>query len=225
MDIIIIIILIICCCCCCIILGGGGYYYISTQSVIKPSNNTSVQTSKDNTSEPTSNNNRPTTTSIPTTTTIAPTTTTMAPTTTTKAPIPNNWIFKYNKGVYTGTSVPTKEALSDGVWNRQDSVWGSIAGVGDYIEADFGNVKNVSSIIVGPIDASYGGWGWTYLNGATLQYSTDGNNWTKITDSINQTNISLMTISYLVNISARYVRIIYLDRGPWHLGVGTFYFT
>jgi hypothetical protein len=218
-DTIIIILLICCCCCCfCIISGGGGYYYTTTQSVITPSNNTS---------EPTSNNNRPTTTSIPTTTTSIPTTTTMAPTTTTKAPIPNNWIFKYkgNGIVYGNTSVPTKEALSDGVWNRQDSVWGSLHDIGNYIEADFGNVKTVNSIIVGPIDVSYGGWGWDYLNGATLQYSTDGNNWINITDSINQTNTSLMTISYLVNISARYVRIIYLDNRLWYLGVGTFYFT
>ena len=135
----------------------------------------------------------------------------------------NKWTFKYNGGVYTNTSAPTQESLSDGVWNRQDSVWGSTMIVNNFIEADFGSVKNVSSIIVGPIDPGFGGWGWTYLNGAALQYSINGNNWTNITN-ISQSDTTLTTITYTVNISARYVRIIYLDSKSRYLGIGTFYF-
>jgi hypothetical protein len=210
-----------------------------TTTTIRPITTTMMPTT---TMRPITTTMMPTTTMRPTTTTMMPTTTTMIPTkttmiptttmrpttmmpaTTTMMPITNNWTFKYNKGVYAQTSVPTQESLSDGIWNKQDSVWGSLAGIGNYIEADFGNVKNVSSIIVGPIDARYGGWGWNYLNGAALQYSTDGTNWTDIIKNINQTNTSLMTITYSVNISARYVRIIYLDKQNRYLGVGTFYF-
>jgi len=98
MDTIIIIILIICCCCCFIISGGGGYYYITTQSEIKPSNNTSAPTSKDNTSVPTS---------IPITT---PTTTKSIPITT---PIPMLYPFKTHTFTTADKSGPTGPTLNE----------------------------------------------------------------------------------------------------------------
>jgi hypothetical protein len=143
-----------------------------------------------------------------------------------------NWKITTYNGIYSGTSKPTQNALTDGIWDRADSVWGSVHGLGNYIEVDFGNIKNVNQIIVGPIAPHYGGWGWNYLNGAALQHSVNGSVWTTIIPNINQPNTSLMTISYNTNISTRYVRIIYLNGtgngfggGAGWLGIGTFNFT
>jgi hypothetical protein len=137
-------------------------------------------------------------------------------------PVWVNWTFTYSPGVYPGTSVPTQQLLSDGS-NSQSSGWGSTVGVNPHIMADFGSVKNISGIIIGPMNDN--GWNWTNLNGAALQYSTDGYMWPNITSSINQTDTSLQTITYSQSVSARYVRIIYLDGNTRYLGVGTFNFT
>jgi hypothetical protein len=134
---------------------------------------------------------------------------------------PTSWVFSYNLGIYPGTSAPTQSGLRDGAANSATSTWGSNIGYNNFLTADFGSVKTVSSITIGPIDAAYGGWGWSYLNGALLQYSTDNINWTNLT-TINAATI-LRTTSYTVNINARYIRVI---MAPYNwLGVGEFYFS
>jgi hypothetical protein len=133
----------------------------------------------------------------------------------------HTWTFSYSE-VYPGASVPTQQLLSDSS-TIQSSGWASIFTVNPYIQADFGSVKTVTSIIVGPI--TDGGWQWSNLNTAALQYSSDGSNWSDVTSSINQTNTSLTTITYSNSISARYVRIMYLDNNARYLGVSTFHFT
>jgi hypothetical protein len=103
--------------------------------------------------------------------------------------------------VFTGTSAPTQQLLSDSndsEWN--DSGWGS---------------QTVSP---------FSSWNWTYLNGAALQYSNDGTNWSNVISSI-QANTSLPTATYSTSISARYVRIIYLHPYAYNLGISTFKFT
>jgi hypothetical protein len=133
---------------------------------------------------------------------------------------PTTWIFSYNLGIYHGTSAPTQSGLRDGAANSVTSIWGSNIGYNNFLTADFGSVKTVSSITIGPIDAA-SGWGWTYLNGAILQYSTDNINWTNLT-TINAAT-TLKTTSYTININARYIRVI-MTSYHW-LGVGEFYFS
>jgi hypothetical protein len=131
------------------------------------------------------------------------------------------WTFTYFSGVYAGTSVPTQQLLSDGS-NSQSSGWGSLPVNNPYIQADFGSAKTISSIIVGPINEY--GWDWSTLNGAALQVSSDGTNWSNVISSI-QADTSLPTKTYSQSVSTRYVRIIYLDSNTRYLSIGTFNFT
>jgi surface protein len=134
---------------------------------------------------------------------------------------PFGWSFTYYSGVFTGTSAPTQQLLSDDP--NVNTGWGSNLGTNPYIQADFGSVKTTTSITVGPRPS----WGWSYLNGADVQYSSDGSDWQTVTSNINPTNNQgLSIITYTTSISARYVRIIRLNSGSSGLlGVGTFYFT
>jgi surface protein len=134
---------------------------------------------------------------------------------------PFGWSFTYYSGVFTGTSAPTQQLLSDSndsEWN--DSGWGSQTVTNPYIQADFRSAKTITSITIGPFSS----WNWTYLNGAALQYSNDGTNWSNVISSI-QANTSLPTATYSTSISARYVRIIYLHSYAYNLGISTFKFT
>ena len=134
---------------------------------------------------------------------------------------PFGWSFTYYSGVYAGTSIPTQQLLSDGSdLELNNSGWGSQAVTNPYIQADFRTAKTITSITIGPFST----WNWTYLNGATLQYSNDGANWSDIISSI-QANTSLPTTTYSTNIYARYVRIIYLYAFDYYLGISTFKFT
>ena len=134
---------------------------------------------------------------------------------------PFGWSFTYYSGVYAGTSIPTQQLLSDSndsEWNN--SGWGSQSVTNPYIQADFRSAKTITSITIGPFSS----WNWTYLNGAALQYSNDGTNWSNVISSI-QANTSLPTATYSTSISARYVRIIYLYTFDYYLGISTFKFT
>jgi hypothetical protein len=117
--------------------------------------------------------------------------------------------------------IPTQQLLSDDL-SGQSSGWGTVA-INPYIQADFGSVKTISSIILGPITDN--GWNWSYLNGAALEYNIEGI-W-HLLFNINQTNTSLPTITYSTNISTRYIRIRIQTPQfvPASLGVGTFHFT
>jgi surface protein len=129
------------------------------------------------------------------------------------------YYFTYYSGVYDGASVPTPQLLSDSS-NSLSSGWASISVINPYIQANFASDKTISSITVGPITS----WSWQYLNGAALQYSSDGVYWTHIT-LINQADTGLPTITYTTSISARYVRVINLSQSPWWVGIATFKFT
>jgi len=135
------------------------------------------------------------------------------------------WTFTYFSTPFSGTMIPTQQLLSDDL-SGQSSGWGTYA-VSPYIQADFGfnfgNVKTISSIILGPITDN--GWSWSYLNGAALEYNIEGI-W-HLLFNINQTNTSLPTITYSTNISTRYIRILMqaIPYSPTSLGVGTFHFT
>lgn len=154
--------------------------------------------------------------------TSSPVTTTISITNTSR---PTSWSFSYGYGIYGGTSAPTQAGLSDNFANFSTSVWGSNIGTGNFITADFGTSKTISNIIVGPIDQAYGGWGWSYLAGATIQYSTNGTTWTNLATITYPTNTTIFTQTYYANnITARYIRITYGTTYNW-LGVGTFYFT
>jgi hypothetical protein len=137
---------------------------------------------------------------------------------------PRTWTFTFGTGVYANTSAPTQASLSDGFWDRANSVWGSFAVVRPFIIADFGTLITINSITVGPISPGFGGWGWNYLNGASLEYSRDGANYFVVAN-INQPNTSQMTRTYPGGFQARFVRIIYNDNQQRYLGVGTFTFT
>jgi len=136
------------------------------------------------------------------------------------SPVWVTYTFTYS-GTYSGSDVPTQQLLSDDP--NVNTGWGSNLGTNPYIRADFGSVKTTTSITVGPRPS----WGWSYLNGADVQYSSDGSDWQTVTSNINPTNNQgLSIITYTTSISARYVRIIRLNSGSSGLlGVGTFYFT
>jgi len=131
------------------------------------------------------------------------------------------WTFTYFSTPLSGTMIPTQQLLSDDL-TGQSSGWGTVA-INPYIQADFGSVKTISSIILGPITDN--GWSWSYLNGAALEYNIEGI-W-HLLFNINQTNTSLPTITYSTNISTRYIRIRMQTPPfvPASLGVATFHFT
>lgn len=166
------------------------------------------------------------------------------------ANIPLSWSFTYGtlsdifeKRVYPGTSVPSQQSLSDrytpnglwhtsAIWDRTDSIYGSYSNTtGNFVMADFGTFRIISNIIVGPISpsyGSYGSWGWQYLNGALLQWSTNlALPWNNIA-TINTPDFTARALIYSqpyipANLNVRYIRIL-MPLRTW-LGIGTFNIT
>lgn len=138
---------------------------------------------------------------------------------------PESWTFSLSSVFssytgHTGTQTKTSGGLADGVFSGTSSVAATNAGASEFIQADFGGVKNVSKIKISPIPNSFDGWGPSYLNGRLLQKSTDGSTWTTIQTITGATDGVLMTINASVN--ARYVRIATASSG--YIGVSEFSF-
>jgi hypothetical protein len=116
--------------------------------------------------------------------------------------------------------VPTQQLLSDDS-SSQSSGWATVA-PNPYIQADFGSVKIVNSIIVGPITDA--GWNWSFLNGAALEYYNINGTW-NLLSNISQPDDPLLPRVYSTNISTRHVRILMPAQLYGYLAVGTFHFT
>lgn len=126
-------------------------------------------------------------------------------------PAPVSWVFTTSTPCC-GAADPKilPNVLRDNL-NVAGSTFSSCAGGNGlaYITADFGSIKNVTSIKIRP-HYTYGAY---YLNHTKLQYSTDGSVWTTLTDFQTFTNPpvfkdSITEIPINTNINARYIRLI-----------------
>lgn len=138
---------------------------------------------------------------------------------------PESWTFLLSSvyGGYTGhtgTQTKTSGGLSDGVFSGTASVAATVSGEWGFIRADFGAVKIVSQIRIAPIPASFEGWGAYYLNGARLEHSVDGANWSFIQNIAGAVDNQILTIN--TNIVARYVRVARAEHG--YIGVSELVF-
>jgi hypothetical protein len=74
----------------------------------------------------------------------------------------------------------TGSGLRDGADASSSTVWGTATSSGGSITADLGGTYLVSTLMLRPIPSSFGGWGALYLNGATVEVSTNGSSWTTV---------------------------------------------
>jgi hypothetical protein len=116
---------------------------------------------------------------------------------------PTTWTFTYSS-LWPSTTAPTQAGMSD---ETATTYWGNAnTEANAFLRADFGAPCALSYIkfLAAPASAS---WGPTYTNGADLQYSLDGTNWTTIT-TISGASETVMSTYILPNVvMARYVRL------------------
>jgi surface protein len=129
------------------------------------------------------------------------------------------WTFTHSV-TYSGFD-PTQQLLSDDS-SSQSSGWATVS-ANPYIQTDFGSVRIVNSIIVGPITDA--GWNWSYLNGAALEYYNNINGTWNLLSNISQPDDPLLPRVYSTNISTRHVRILMPAQLYAYMAVGTFHFT
>lgn len=118
---------------------------------------------------------------------------------------------------YSGDTGSGPNAMRDGIFNTIPSVIGTLGDASSWATVDLGSAQPVGHIEVVPIPASFQSWGAAYLNGASVQYSTDNATWTTVGTISGATEGTYTSIS-LGSVSARYIRIV---KGPW-LGIGDF---
>lgn len=134
-------------------------------------------------------------------------------------PAPSTWTFTYST-IASGYTA-TQAALSDGVQsdigiNTFKTLTSDTA---NNLQADLGVTCLVTSVMIGNII----GVAATQINGALLQTSVDGTNWTTVTTLAGFTTAaSLQTIS--VSAAARYIRL-YRSPSSYRLSVGEFKFS
>ncbi|NBX81491.1 hypothetical protein EBQ90_00140, partial [bacterium] len=93
---------------------------------------------------------------------------------------------------------------------------GTSSSSNEFVRADLGSAMTVARIRLSPLP-QHCGWGPSYLNGKTLQYSSDGTNWTTYVTISGVTEGAYR--DYLPDVTARYWRI--QSSSSW-LGVGEF---
>jgi YD repeat-containing protein len=118
---------------------------------------------------------------------------------------------------YTGLS-GSGSGMRDGVFGSISSMHGTNSQTNAFIRADLGSVQNVGYIRIASAPTSApGGWGATYTNGAAIEYSSDGTNWTGAGTVTGVVDGSYSTFN--INANARYVR---LRRASGYVGLGDF---
>jgi len=120
-----------------------------------------------------------------------------------------------NYNSYTGLTATV--GMCDTAYAASATVHGTHTGTDEWIQMDLGSVQSVGNVTVAPIGSSFDGWGAGNLNGAILERSTDGTNWTTVTTVSGTVAGSATTIS--VSASTRYLRL----RVTGYLGVGDLY--
>ena len=133
---------------------------------------------------------------------------------------PTSWTFTYSSK-WGSAVVPTQANMSDG---SAATYWGNDTSepAEAFLRADFGSSKTLSSIGYRAAPAS-AGWGASYLDGATLEYSADGSSWTVATTVASSSESSTSTFTLSSPVSARYVRVTKPKSALW-LGIGDFFF-
>jgi YD repeat-containing protein len=133
---------------------------------------------------------------------------------------PTAWSASSNAGGYTGL---TNAGMSDGVFSGTSSSWDTAYDSTAFIQADLGTAQPIGYIRIADMPYTYCGnqIGPSLLNGANVQYSTDGTTWTTLTQVSGVTDGTYTQINF-GGVSARYVR---LEENPgplFGLAVGDF---
>lgn len=124
----------------------------------------------------------------------------------------SNWTTSY-------TGLTTPGGMRDGNFNSSNSVHGTDPDALAFIQADLGSSMAIDRIEIASADAStYGGWGAQYTNGAVVERSTDGVNWTSAGTVGGVVDGSYKSIS-MGGASTRYIR---LRKTSAYLGMGDF---
>ena len=113
-----------------------------------------------------------------------------------------------------GVTVATVENMTDGL---AEPFVGTNGGVGAHLTATLVADKQVASVTIAAPTLT-GGWGADYLNGAALQRSLNGTDWTQVTVLSGFTHGEFKSIP--VNALCRYLRVIWLTNN--FLGIGEF---
>jgi YD repeat-containing protein len=118
---------------------------------------------------------------------------------------------------YTGLTTPG--GMRDGVNNTTDSIHGTNNENNAFIQADVGSVRAIDRIDIAPAAASApGSWGAAYLNGATVEHSTNGTTWT----TVGAINGAVEGTYKSINFGGANARYIRLRMASGFLGVGDF---
>ena len=122
-----------------------------------------------------------------------------------------------NYGGYSGLT--NYGAMRDANFLLGTSIHGTNYEVDAWIQVDLGASTAVSRVDVAPADpGAPGGWGALYLNGAHVEYSTNGSTWTSAGTVSGAVDGSYFSVS-LGGATARYVR---LRMDYFYLGIGDF---
>jgi hypothetical protein len=131
--------------------------------------------------------------------------------------IPTAFSASSSYGSYSGLTTPN--GMRDGQFLANSTIHGTNYEANAWIMADLGAAKTVGSIKIAPADAAAdGSWGAYYVNGAAIQYSTNGSNWTTVTTVSGASDGAYTTVN-MGGVTARYVR---LYKSNEYVGLGDF---
>lgn len=107
--------------------------------------------------------------------------------------------------------------MRDGFNNAANTTHGTNSGTGQYIRVNLGTPQNIARI---DLKASVApGWNANYTNGATVQRSIDGVNWTTVGTVSGLTSTNTVSVS-LGGQSAQYIQLV--SNGSNYVAVGDF---
>lgn len=130
--------------------------------------------------------------------------------------VPTGYTASSNAGGYTGLS-GIGAAMRDGLFNTSSTIHGTNNTASEWIKMDLGTSVYLASVVLVPAhNSAPGGWGYAYLNGATVERSTDGTTWTSV-GTVSSTADDV-PVKLTVNAMARYLRVSKTSR----LGLGDF---
>ncbi|HWU80436.1 MAG TPA: discoidin domain-containing protein, partial [Caulobacter sp.] len=129
---------------------------------------------------------------------------------------------KYSDGGWSAqpyTGLTATNGMRDGNFLAYASIHGTLDNSPAWIRADLGATKTIDHVDVAAIaQAMVDGWTPAEINGAVVQYSTNGTAWTNGPTISGVVYGSYKSVS-LGSVSARYVR---LYRASGYIGVGDF---
>ena len=129
---------------------------------------------------------------------------------------------------YFGHTANNGNGMRDGVYQGRNSIWGSSCEDSNWIMADLGSVRTITSVDIAPISfddgwlsSSWGyGWGSDYTNGAILQVSNDNANWSDVATLSG--HLEGVRKTYILSaVDGRYLRV-HMPSAYTCLGIGDF---